>query len=171
MQTKCITVEAYDPQWEQDFREIKDEIDQVLAGLHLGIEHVGSTSVPGLSAKPIIDVDVIIKNRAALPLVIERLSSIGYIYEGNLGIVDREAFGYKRMPHLKKHHLYVCPEDSRELRRHIIFREYLRSHPEAAAQYSKVKEDAAKLYPNDIEKYMQYKSSCIKYLYKLCGLE
>ena len=165
-----VIVKKYNPQWKTDFEQIKSEIISALGELALSVEHVGSTSVEGMSAKPIIDIDVVISSNAVLPAVIEKLSSIGYIHEGNLGIEGREAFKYENKPHLQEHHLYVCPENSPELFRHITFRNYLRSHPEAAAEYSSVKEEAARLYPDDIEKYIQYKSPCIEQFYALCGL-
>ena len=95
----------------------------------------------------------------------------GYIHEGDLGIKDRHAFKYSDKPHLRLHHLYVCPQDSAELHRHLVFRDFLRSHPSAAAQYGAVKETAARLYPNDIDGYIRHKSPCIEELYKQCGLK
>ena len=99
------------------------------------------------------------------------LGKIGYIYEGDLGIKDRIAFTYIDKPHLKKHHLYVCPQYSEELHRHITFRDFLRSNPEAVRKYSLIKEKAAELFPNDIDGYIEYKSPCIEELYKECGLK
>jgi len=170
MQTRHIIVEQNDPQWAYDFQKIKEELLPVVGNLIVAIEHVGSTSVPGLCAKPIIDIDIVIPNRESLGAVIEALAQIGYIHEGNLGIPDREAFKYIGKPHLKQHHLYVCPANSRELHRHITFRDYLRAHPEAIALYSKAKQEAAALHPNDIDAYMRHKSDCIEEIYKLCGL-
>lgn len=94
----------------------------------IGVEHVGSTSVEGMSAKPCIDIDVIIKDYSAFDIIVSRLEMIGYIYEGNLGIEDREAFKYFNKPHLRTHHLYVCPQKSEELYRHITFRDFLRNN-------------------------------------------
>ena len=91
-----------------------------------------------------------------LDAVISALERIDYHHEGNLGIAGREAFKYEGKTHLRKHHLYVCPRDSEELKRHIAFREYLRSHPEAVREYSRIKEEGAALYPFDIEKYIEY---------------
>lgn len=170
MHTRHIIVEQYNPQWKDDFESIKGEIMVAAGDLTIAVEHVGSTSVEGVSAKPIIDIDVVIADESILQAIIARLASIGYIHEGDLGIKGREAFKYKNKSHLKEHHLYVCTQNSKELYRHITFRDYLRSHPEAVMEYSRAKEEAAKLYPNNIEKYMQYKSSCIKTLYRLCGL-
>ena len=171
MQTKRVEVVPYDEKWESAFKEIKNEIEAVIGDIILGIEQIGSTSVKGLSAKPCIDIDVIIKDYSVFDIIVTRLEVIGYIHEGNLGIKDREAFKYTDKPHLMKHHLYVCPEYSEELHRHITFRDYLRHNTEAAQKYSLVKEEAAKLFPNDIEKYIEYKAPCIEELYKACGLK
>lgn len=170
MKTKKVIVLPYDPNWKTCFESIKQELESALGNLAMRIEHVGSTSVEGLSAKPIIDIDVVIDDYSVFGSVVERLAAIGYTHEGDLGIKGREAFKYSDKPHLQKHHLYVCPQDSAELLRHITFRDFLRSHPEAARKYGKVKETAAKLYPDNIEKYMEYKSPCIEELYRQCGL-
>ena len=170
MQTKKVIVLPYDNSWKSAFEKIKQEIESAIGDLILGIEHVGSTSVEGMSAKPCIDIDVIIKDYSTFDIVVSKLDTIGYTHEGNLGIKDREAFKYTNKPHLQKHHLYVCPQYSKELLRHITFRNYLQSNQEAVKKYSLVKETAAKLFPNDIEKYMAYKSHCIEELYAQCGL-
>ena len=102
--------------------------------------------------------------------VIYLLENHGYIYEGDLGLKDREAFRYEGKEHLRTHHLYVCPQDSKELKRHLAFRNYLRKHPNTVKEYGKIKKEAAKLYPNDIEKYCMYKSQIIEKIYKEIGL-
>lgn len=171
MRTKRVVVESYDETWTSAFEEIKKEIECAVGDLIIGIEHVGSTSVEGLSAKPIIDIDIIIKDYSIFNAVVNKLNTIGYIHEGNLGIKDREAFKYSDKSHLQRHHLYVCPQQSEELHRHITFRDFLRSNPEAVKKYGAVKEKAAQLFPDNIEKYIEYKSPCIEELYKLCGLK
>lgn len=171
MKTTKVTVVPFDKSWRSAFSSIKAEIENVLGDLAVGIEHIGSTSVEGMSAKPCIDIDVIIRDRSVLRAVISKLETIGYIHEGDLGIKDRDAFRYSDKPHLMMHHLYVCPMDSDELRRHITFRDFLRKNAEAVKKYSAVKEKAANLFPNDIEKYMEYKSPCIQELYKECGID
>lgn len=167
---KHVVVEPYDEAWKDDFAAIRDELEAVLSGLVLRIEHVGSTSVEGLSAKPVIDIDVVISDRSILPEVISALESIGYSHEGDLGIPGREAFKYEGKDHLKKHHLYVCAQDAEELKRHIAFRDYLRSNPDAVAEYSRIKEEGARLYPDDIDKYIEHKSPFIESVYKQIGL-
>lgn len=171
MRTAKVVVLPYDRTWKSDFEEIKTEIENVVGDFIIGIEHVGSTSVEGMSAKPCIDLDVIIKDYSVFDTVVSKLKTIGYIHEGDLGIKDREAFKYSDKPHLKTHHLYVCPQYSEELHRHMSFRDYLRSHPEAVRKYSSVKETAARMFPEDIDKYIEYKSPCIEEIYMLCGLK
>lgn len=165
MKTEFVEVVPYNPNWKIEFNKIADEIKNTLDTLAISIEHIGSTSVEGLSAKPIIDIDIVIKDNSILNKVIEKLSNVGYIFEGDLGIKDRYAFKYENKPHLMLHHLYVCPENSKELKRHIAFRNYLRNHPDDVQEYSKIKEQGAKLYPNDIDKYIQYKSDLIEKIY------
>ena len=171
MKTKKVVVLPYDDAWESAFEEIKREIEAEIGDLILGIEHIGSTSVKGLSAKPCIDIDVIIKDYSVFNEIVRKLGEIGYIHEGNLGIVDREAFKYSNKPHLMIHHLYVCPHYSKELHRHITFRNFLRNNTEAVKKYSLVKEKAAELFPDDIEKYIEHKTPCIDELYSMCGLK
>ena len=170
MRTTYVMVLPYDPAWKADFAAIRQELASALGGLAIAIEHVGSTSVEGLSAKPCIDIDVVMPDYAVFPQIVERLAAIGYTHEGDLGISGREAFCYTGKPHLRLHHLYVCPADSKELHRHLAFRDFLRTHPEAVERYSACKEDAARRFPEDIEGYMACKGPCIEALYKLCGL-
>lgn len=171
MRTTRVTVLPYNSKWKSDFENIKREIINVIGDLIIGIEHVGSTSVEGLCAKPCIDIDVIIEDYSVFDTIVSKLDTIGYIYEGNLGIEGREAFKYMDKPHLQTHHLYVCPKQSKELYRHITFRDFLRSNPDAVKKYSEVKEKATQLFPDDIDKYIEYKSPCIEKLYEMCGLK
>ena len=170
MATRNIVVVPYDEKWKLHFEEIAKEVHAALGELALSIEHVGSTSVPGLSAKPIIDIDVVIEDESKLDAVVGALAKIGYHHEGNYGIPGREAFGYEGKTHLMKHHLYVCPKDSPELCRHLSFRDYLRAHPEAVQEYSRIKEEAARLFPHDIDGYINHKGSVIEKIYREIGL-
>ena len=171
MKTKKVIVLPYDVAWESAFEAIRAEIQTALGDLMLGIEHVGSTSVKGMSAKPCIDIDVVIRDYSVFDAVVQKLDAIGYIHEGDLGIKDREAFKYADKPHLMTHHLYVCPRDSEELHRHIAFRDFLRKNPEAVKEYSMVKEKAAALFPDEIAQYIAFKAPCIEELYIKCGLK
>lgn len=166
MRTEEVIVLSYQESWKDDFEKITQELRAVLGELAIRIEHVGSTAVEGLAAKPIIDIDVVIAQETDLSMVVEKLASIGYVHEGNLGIEGREAFAYSGKEYLQCHHLYVCPKNSLELKRHLAFRDYLRSHPDAVAIYGATKMKAAQLFPKNIESYMAYKASVIEEIYK-----
>jgi GrpB-like predicted nucleotidyltransferase (UPF0157 family) len=168
MNTKHVIVEDYNPKWKNEFERISKELLTVLAGKIISIEHVGSTSVEGLAAKPIIDIDIVIDDN--FEQIKQTLASIGYVYEGDLGIPGREAFRYENKPHLMKHHLYVCNKENEELHRHITFRDYLRQHSDERDEYSTVKKVMALKYPYDIDSYIEGKQPVILEIYKKCGL-
>ena len=133
--------------WADEFKLLKKIYTESLKELVVSVEHVGSTAIPGIMAKPIIDIDIVIGNYEAFPSAAKVLTALGYRHNGDQGILHREAF--KRsdefVPHTgpkKKwinHHLYVCPEFSKELERQIIFRDYLRVNEEAKREYERIK--------------------------------
>ena len=170
MTTRHIIVLPYDEKWAEAFEAIKRELAAALGDTAISIEHVGSTSVKGLAAKPIIDIDVVIKDRSMLDAAVSALAGIGYVHEGDKGIPGREAFDYDGKEHLMEHHLYVCAADCPELKRHLSFRDYLRAHPEAVEEYSRVKKEGAELYPHDIDSYIEHKSPLIEGIYRELGL-
>ena len=169
MRTKNVVVEKWNPKWKDEFERIVDSLGKDVIYNSIKIEHVGSTSVEGLSAKPIIDLDIVIENNK-FEIIKRLLNDKGYKHEGDLGIEGREAFSYSGKEELMTHHLYVCPKDSKELFKHITFRDFLKNNPDLASESSKVKEQAAVLYPDDIDKYMEFKSEIIEKIYKRCGL-
>ena len=114
--------------------------------------------------------EIMIQNELIYIVALKKMERIGYNHEGDLGIPGREAFKYEGKEHLRKHHLYVCTKDAAELKRHISFRDYLRTHPEAVREYSRVKEEGAKLYPVDIDGYINYKAPFIEGIYKEIGI-
>jgi GrpB-like predicted nucleotidyltransferase (UPF0157 family) len=97
-----VVVVDYEPTWPQAFDRLRVLVAPALAGLPARIEHVGSTAVPGLASKPIIDIDVVVDSAEAVPGAIERLSGLCYRHEGNRGVPGREAFGSP--PRLSIHH-------------------------------------------------------------------
>jgi hypothetical protein len=169
MRTKRVVVEKWNPQWKYEYEKIVASLGKDIIYNSIKIEHVGSISVEGLSAKPVIDLDIVIE-KDKFEIIKELLNKKGYEYEGDLGIEGREAFSYSGKEELMTHHLYVCPKDSKELFKHITFRNFLKNNPALAVEYSKVKEQAAVLYPDDIDKYMEFKSEIIEKIYKKCRL-
>ncbi|WP_350356213.1 GrpB family protein [Cohnella hashimotonis] len=115
-----LKVVEYDPGWIRTFEELREFVLPVLNDLIITIEHVGSTSVPGIAAKPIVDMDVVVSTQEDVHTAIQRLATLGYVHEGDLGANGREAF----IPpdDVVWHHLYVCTVDNVEYKRHILFR-------------------------------------------------
>lgn len=142
-----IEIVGYDEQWAVIFLSLKQVIKNALGDLIIEFEHVGSTSIQGLGAKPILDIDVVIEDYTFLPAVIEGLKKIGYFHQENWSFKGREAFGRKdltvpwdgRSINWMEHHLYVCHKDSEELARHLAFRDYLRKNPQAVVEYEQLK--------------------------------
>jgi GrpB-like predicted nucleotidyltransferase (UPF0157 family) len=167
--SKPIVLTPYSEQWPAVFQQLKRVYEVALAGLVEGVEHVGSTSVPGLQAKPIIDVDVVIADASQLEPVIIKLAALGYCHAGDQGIAGREVF--KRSSPLvpldgsgrtwPNHHLYVCLRESLSLQNHLRFRDYLRSHPEQAKVYGHLKEELATRFAGDMERYVEGKTPFI----------
>ena len=157
-----LVIKEYDPQWPVLFKQLRVKLSELLGNMASAIEHVGSTSVPGLASKPIIDLDVLLASAAYLPETIRRLATLGYKHEGDLGIIGREAFGHP--PNLFAHHLYVCFPGSEEFRRHILLRNYLRSHPAEVSAYSNLKWELLAKLGNDRAAYIQGKDDFVKRL-------
>jgi GrpB-like predicted nucleotidyltransferase (UPF0157 family) len=155
-----IIIEDYDPRWPQRFETLRSRIAAALNELAVSIEHVGSTAVPGLAAKPIIDIDVLLRSSTDLPVVIRKLADLGYEHQGDLGVSGREAFRSKS--DAVHHHLYVCPPGSREYERHVAFRNYLRTHAADATAYALLKRELASRFGNDREAYSQAKMEFVQ---------
>lgn len=138
-----MTLSDWNPGWPALFESIRAELAKVLTHAPR-VEHVGSTSIPGMRAKPIIDIDAEIPGMEFFAATMEELSSLGYGHSGDQGIAGREVFRRRtgeRHPVLDgiAHHLYVCASGSRELVRHLAFRDFLRTHPDWVERYNGIK--------------------------------
>ncbi len=154
-----IVIADYDPAWPELFERLAEPVRAAVAGLGARVEHVGSTSVPGLAAKPVIDIDVVVASAADVPEAIERLRALGYVYQGDKGIPGREAFLWP--PGTPQHHLYVVVDGSPPHADHIRFRDHLRQHPGAAQEYAALKRDLAKRHGADRVAYTDAKTAFI----------
>ena len=135
-----MLLKKYSTKWINDFSLIKGEIEKALSGLTFSIEHVGSTAVPNLDAKPVIDIDFIYTEQPDFERIKSRLENIGYYHNGNQGIEARDVFKRKGISTdniLDKiqHHLYVCPTNNKALERHILTRDYLRKNDWVRIKY------------------------------------
>ncbi|WP_448951273.1 GrpB family protein [Labrys neptuniae] len=135
---RTIEVVDYDPAWPIQFEEISRQMTALLSGLVTEIHHIGSTSVPGLCAKPKIDVDIILQCPSDIPEGIMRMQATGdYNYHGDRHQDEMWVFTTGRGSHGQR--LYLCaPAHPVHLRR-ILFRDHLRRHPEDAAAYGALK--------------------------------
>lgn len=155
---KPVRLHAYDPAWPERYRALAERAASVLDELAIGMEHVGSTAVPGLPAKPVIDLDVVVRARD-VPGAIERLATLGYVHRGNLGLEGREAFRWPAGE--ERHHLYVCVPESQGFRDHILFRDHLRANPDVAREYADLKRALAERHRDDRDAYQRAKSAFI----------
>lgn len=141
-----IELTDHDPRWPDAFARLRDRIWPACrdAGA-LAVEHVGSTAVPGLAAKPVIDLDVVIRADADLPPVQAALVGLGYRPRGDLGVPQRYAFRAPDAPDAPaiRHHLYVCVADSAALRNHLRVRDRLRADPALRDAYAALKRELA----------------------------
>ncbi|WP_412675024.1 GrpB family protein [Aneurinibacillus aneurinilyticus] len=146
-----IEIVIFNEEWAETFQSIKQVISKSLNDLIIGIEHVGSTSIQGLGAKQILDIDIVIESYDVFPKVITGLEQIGYFYQEEWSFEGRETFGRKDIStpwdgkgtQWMEHHLYVCNKNSKELAKHLVFRDYLRNNPQVVIEYENIKRHLA----------------------------
>jgi GrpB-like predicted nucleotidyltransferase (UPF0157 family) len=165
---RTIVVVDYDPVWPDWFEQLRGRVWPVVHDVAVAVEHVGSTSVPGLAAKPVIDMSVVMSSEAAVPLAIERLATIRYLHRGNMGVEGREAF--YGPPDGPAHNLYVCPAGSLGLVNQLAVRDYLRKHPKTARAYGDLKKRLAAKFPDDIDSYVRGKTDLVLDMLRRAGL-
>ncbi|HEX5115217.1 MAG TPA: GNAT family N-acetyltransferase [Pseudonocardiaceae bacterium] len=159
----------YDPSWPAVFDQLRRPVAAAVGDLALAIEHVGSTSVPGLAAKPIIDMDVVAGQASDVPELIGRLASLGYRHNGDQGVPGREAF--QEPAGLPPHHLYVVVAGTAPHTDHVLFRDYLRGHPDAVARYTARKRGLAELLAVDRTAYVDAKADVVTDILRLARAE
>ncbi|KAF2250056.1 UPF0157-domain-containing protein [Trematosphaeria pertusa] len=162
-----VIVEPYNPEWPTQFETIKAVLRSHLADVSVqSIEHVGSTSVPGLAAKPIIDVDIIVA-RETVQSAINTLVSSGFTYLGELGIADRHAL--KDPNQLPKRNIYICVDGAFQTRNHLAVRDTLRANPKLRDEYAAVKLQLAAQGTNIVD-YVEAKSEILRKILEAAGV-
>lgn len=162
-------IQPYNPRWAEEFLLLKNVLSNELREFSFTIEHVGSTSIPGLIAKPVLDVDIIIIDKSQLQGIILQLTKLGYINKGDQGIAGRFAFrqSNNKIPITPtgkewiQHHLYLCFSDSLALKNHLLFRDALLGNQELVTNYSNLKKKLAGEPGMTREKYSVKKTSFI----------
>lgn len=174
-----VIIVDYNPEWKVEFENLKRIYEKALSGIDVWVEHIGSTSVPGLCAKSILDIDIVLESIEDMDKVIESLKTIGYMHNGDQGIEGREVFklenpqllGYKNT---FGHHLYACQKDALSYRSQIILRDHLLSHPKDAIAYGDLKKVLAEKYRANRPKYTEAKTQFITGIlsqYSLDGID
>lgn len=161
LKTDMVELYQYDNSWNEEFNKEKEFLEEILNGYDIQIEHVGSTSLVGCKAKPVIDIAIGIESldygEALVPILVDNK----YIYKGDDGIPGRHYFK-KRRDNVTTHHLHMSPIGSTVWNNQILFRDYMRAHPKELEEYMRLKEYLASLYPKDRESYSKGKSAFIE---------
>lgn len=156
-----VNVVPYDPQWRERFVQEAAALRDIFGDLLVALHHIGSTSVPGLPAKPIIDMLPVVWDITRVDARNAAMMALGYEPMGEFGILGRRYF--RKGGDHRTHQLHVFQYDNREaIDRHLAFRDYLRAHQDDAERYGALKVELARRHPTDIIAYMEGKDPFIK---------
>ncbi|MFD2657668.1 GrpB family protein [Gracilibacillus thailandensis] len=155
-----VEVCPYNEKWPEMFLEEANQLKIILGNNIVDIYHIGSTSVPGLKAKPIIDMMPVVKDINRIDRFNAEMHKIGYIQKGENGIPGRRYF--QKGGDNRTHHVHFFQVGSYEIKRHLAFRDYLRFHPESKKSYGELKEALAQQFPYDIGSYIEGKEQLVK---------
>jgi len=147
----AVELVPYDPRWPDDYARIRDKLEGLLGPYAMAIEHIGSTSIPGIAAKPLIDIDIILRSSADVPSATQILLTENYEPRGNR--YDDDVWAFMRRDGKPPERIYLCPPNNRTHERRVIFRDYLRAHPTEAAAYAALKLKLAKTHRHDGDRY------------------
>lgn len=161
MQTRRVLVVDYNPEWPSMFQAEAHKIARILGDNLITIHHIGSTSVPGLRAKPIIDMMPVVKDITLVDQCNPQMAALGYEAMGEFGLPGRRYF--RKGGHERTHHVHCYSQSSsEEIERHLAFRDYLRTHPNVARSYGELKANLARKHPDDANAYMDGKDAFVK---------
>lgn len=158
--TQQVIVVPYDPNWPNQFERAGAELTSALGCNVVAIHHIGSTAIPGIHAKPIIDLMPVVRDLAAVDDT-AAIQQLGYESLGELGIAGRRYFRRFNAAGQRTHHVHVFLEDSPHIERHLAFRDYLRVHPHLAQQYSELKQRLAAAHPLNWDAYCDGKDDFV----------
>jgi GrpB-like predicted nucleotidyltransferase (UPF0157 family) len=156
-----VILAPYDPQWPAMAEAHAGRL-QVLGSILVAVHHIGSTSVPGLAAKPIIDLMPLVTNLGDLDSERSRIEDLGYGWFGELGLAGRRYCALSNEDDVRIAQLHFFEAGSPQVRRHLAFRDYLRAHPAITAEYEREKRRARDLHPNDSHAYTDEKSEWVR---------
>ena len=157
-----VQVVPPDPSWKDQFDAEAKSIRSALGEAFVRIHHIGSTSIPNIYAKPVIDILLEVSDVKDLDNRTAALIALGYEAKGEFGIPGRRYFRKNSGEGVRTHQIHAFESDGEGLVRHLAFRDYMIAHPELARAYSDLKRRLASVYPDDIEAYMDGKDPFIK---------
>jgi GrpB-like predicted nucleotidyltransferase (UPF0157 family) len=157
---RLLVVEA-DPDWPRQFQMVASYLEPFVTDSIVRIEHVGSTAVPGLAAKPIIDIDVVVASDGHVPIVVDLIESAGYRWVGDLTVTGREAFEPANTPELPDHHLYLVVENNRAHADHWLLRDALIDNPKLIERYADIKRENVVASAGDRDRYTALKADFV----------
>lgn len=160
--TRKVEVVPHNPNWRGAFENESKQVAVVLGSNVVAIHHIGSTSIPAIHAKPIIDMLVAVREIAKVDDQNLAMQAIGYEAKGEYGIPGRRYFRKHNEAGMRTHHIHLFTVHSAQIERHLAFCDYMRFHPEDARKYSQLKQKLAMMYPNDIDGYVNGKDEFIK---------
>ncbi len=161
MTNREVRVVPHDPSWAAAFEAEAAALRSVLGDEALAVHHIGSTAIPDISAKPIVDLLVEVRRIEAVDALYGAIAERGYEAWGEYGLPGRRYFTKDRGDR-RICNAHVYQKDNPGVERHLAFRDYMISHPETASAYAQLKEDLAQKFPADIEAYMDGKDPFIK---------
>jgi len=161
LENDTVKLVTHQTAWHEQFLEEQKRLREALGDAVLDIQHIGSTAIPGISAKPLLDLGIAVQNFEEAFVCVQPLEKLGYIYRGENGIPRRHYF-VKGSSEKRMHHLHVLEQSSPEWRKHLLFRDYLCAHPEALTQYQALKTRLAEQFPKDREAYTEGKHAFIQ---------
>jgi GrpB-like predicted nucleotidyltransferase (UPF0157 family) len=150
-----IVLVPYDPGWPSRFAASRDEIMAACNGLVIEVHHIGSTAIPGIAAKPVIDMLPVVRRFEDGFACVALLQSLGYESRGEYGIEGRHYF-VRGNP--RSHQVHMFAADHPEVERHLLFRDYLNAHPEERAAYERLKRELAERFRSDVQAYAAAKT-------------
>jgi len=159
LESGTVRIVPYDPAWPPLFEAEARRLHSAVAPLSIVLEHTGSTSVPGLAAKPVLDILAGVAEGASVDPYVVKLIGAGYVHRGDQGIPGREFF---RRGDPRAYHLHLARIGSTFWREHLAFRDYLRMHPEVRDEYAELKRALAARFPNDRAAYIEGKGAFVR---------
>jgi GrpB-like predicted nucleotidyltransferase (UPF0157 family) len=157
-----IRVVSHDPEWASKFEIEAGRVIETLGATVVRMHHIGSTAIPRIKAKPVIDILLEVGSLKTLDEKSSMLEALGYEAKGEFGISGRRYFRLNDSWGMRTHQIHAFEAGTPDVIRHIAFRDYMRAHPSAAEEYSSLKERLANAYPNDMAAYMEGKDVFIK---------